>query len=162
METPLPANPLPPPENPPTAQELYIQVLVNKGFALAESFLPDDFELPEQLEMNLRADLISCGKQINSILNLLKEPNDCFCPLCEKMVLVKDVLPKIITYQEQFSILILSHELKQQERNRELAASMKRAQEEHEMNPNKRIKLHRWNYMSDEDSDVEVKVYVPK
>jgi len=171
MEPTPTENPLPPPTPAKLdASELYVQYITNKAFSMMRQYFPHGFDIPEQLEMNLRADLQRALREGEKMMAILKDPITCSCALCVTLNGVADLVPKAIEYQEQIALLVLSHEVAEDERRekeqRKLREQLKRRQEEQLMNPNPKFRRqiawarNRVDFSVDSDSEEEIELTI--
>src|ERR1700733_4205866 len=146
METPVPKPELPEQskEVPADAETLALRLMVNQGVNLIKTSLPHDFDLPEQLEINLKSDMNKWGIKLIDLMKLLDKDNECTCSISKTSKEFSDNFKNgLLAYMSQFQILILSHGLKQQEqaeiRNKRAREFANAWQREHAQRKKRRI-----------------------
>jgi len=123
METPLPEAklPEPPPSPQQNPEEMLVQLVINKSFLYIRGNLPYNFDFPEQLETNIKGDMLKWSDQAAKVLNEIEKVS-CSCVVTITLKdMINDLKLRLTDYSNQLQILLLAHELKEQEQAEKIA-----------------------------------------
>jgi len=106
METPLPEAklPEPPPSPQQNPEEMLVQLVINKSFLYIRGNLPYNFDFPEQLETNIKGDMLKWSDQAAKVLNEIEKVS-CSCVVTITLKdMINDLKLRLTDYSNQLQI----------------------------------------------------------